>query len=118
MDVTNIKKNGVDIRLCVDYPFVISLTRLMGYAMSLINDPLEDLEKVLGADDGASAEDLGVYYVFRIVRVDSHVVWIEKRTTDLPCGFPKIGNAKDAEVKTDEFTSGEPETDHGSLVLG
>ncbi|GMF41603.1 unnamed protein product [Phytophthora fragariaefolia] len=42
-----IKKNGVDIRLCIDYRFVNSLTRLMVYPMPLINDLLEDLDKVL-----------------------------------------------------------------------
>eukprot|EP00644_Phytophthora_capsici_P019170 jgi/Phyca11/133735/e_gw1.692.3.1 len=42
-----IKKNGVDIRLCIDYRLVNSLTRLMVYPMPLINDLLEDLDKVL-----------------------------------------------------------------------
>eukprot|EP00644_Phytophthora_capsici_P007487 jgi/Phyca11/112189/e_gw1.21.697.1 len=41
------KKNGVDIRLCIDYRLVNSLTRLMVYPMPLINDLLEDLDKVL-----------------------------------------------------------------------
>uniref|UniRef100_H3H490 Uncharacterized protein n=1 Tax=Phytophthora ramorum TaxID=164328 RepID=H3H490_PHYRM len=42
-----IKKNGVDIRLCIDYRLVNSLTRLMMYPMPLISDLLEDLDKVL-----------------------------------------------------------------------
>ncbi|POM73533.1 LOW QUALITY PROTEIN: Reverse transcriptase [Phytophthora palmivora] len=42
-----VKKNGVDIRLCIDYHLVNSLTQLMVYPMSLINDLLEDLDKVL-----------------------------------------------------------------------
>uniref|UniRef100_H3H7B3 Reverse transcriptase n=1 Tax=Phytophthora ramorum TaxID=164328 RepID=H3H7B3_PHYRM len=37
-----IKKNGVDIRLCIDYRMVNSLTRLMVYPMPLISDLLED----------------------------------------------------------------------------
>ncbi|KAE8976453.1 hypothetical protein PR002_g25306 [Phytophthora rubi] len=45
--VVIIKKNGVDIRLCIDYRLVNSLTRLMIYPMPLINDLLEDLDKVL-----------------------------------------------------------------------
>ncbi|GMF28917.1 unnamed protein product [Phytophthora fragariaefolia] len=45
--VVIIKKNGVDIRLCIDYRLVNSLTRLMIYPMPLINDLLEDLNKVL-----------------------------------------------------------------------
>ncbi|ETO68298.1 hypothetical protein F444_14850 [Phytophthora nicotianae P1976] len=40
-----IKKNGVDIRLCIDYRVVNSLTRLMLYSMPLVNDLLEDLDK-------------------------------------------------------------------------
>ncbi|KAG6616732.1 reverse transcriptase [Phytophthora cinnamomi] len=45
--VVIIKKNGVDIRLCIDYRLVNSLTRLMIYPTPLINDLLEDLDKVL-----------------------------------------------------------------------
>ncbi|OWY94904.1 reverse transcriptase [Phytophthora megakarya] len=41
--VVIIKKNGVDIRLCIDYRLVNSLTQLMVYPMPLINDLLEDL---------------------------------------------------------------------------
>ncbi|POM61205.1 reverse transcriptase, partial [Phytophthora palmivora] len=42
-----IKKNGIDIRLCIDYRLVNSLTRLMVYPMPLINDLLDNLDKVL-----------------------------------------------------------------------
>ena len=42
-----IKKNGVDIRLCIDYRMVNRLTKLKVYPMPLINDLLEDLDKVL-----------------------------------------------------------------------
>ncbi|OWY96002.1 reverse transcriptase [Phytophthora megakarya] len=45
--VVIIKKNGVDIRLCIDYRLVNSLTQLMIYPMPLINDLLEDLESTL-----------------------------------------------------------------------
>jgi hypothetical protein len=41
-----IKKNGVDIRLCIDYRLVNGLTRLMVYLMPLSNELLEDLDKV------------------------------------------------------------------------
>ncbi|GMF40659.1 unnamed protein product [Phytophthora fragariaefolia] len=41
------KKNGIDILLCIDYRLVNRLTRLMVYPMPLINDLLDDLEKVL-----------------------------------------------------------------------
>jgi hypothetical protein len=45
--VVIIKKNGVDIRPCIDYRLVNGLTKLMIYPMPLINDLLEDLDKVL-----------------------------------------------------------------------
>ncbi|KAE9013561.1 hypothetical protein PF010_g14404 [Phytophthora fragariae] len=45
--VVIIKKNGIDIRLCIDYRLVNSLARLIIYSMPLINDLLEDLDKVL-----------------------------------------------------------------------
>ncbi|POM79943.1 Reverse transcriptase [Phytophthora palmivora] len=45
--VVIIKRNGIDIRLCIDYRLVNSLTRLMVYPMPLINDLLDDLDKVL-----------------------------------------------------------------------
>ncbi|OWZ00303.1 reverse transcriptase, partial [Phytophthora megakarya] len=45
--VVIIKKNDVDIRLCIDYRLVNSLTQLMVYPMPLINDLLEDLESTL-----------------------------------------------------------------------
>ncbi|POM76615.1 Hypothetical protein PHPALM_6130 [Phytophthora palmivora] len=42
-----VKKSGVDIRLCFDYRLVNSFTQLVIYPMPLINDLLEDLDKVL-----------------------------------------------------------------------
>ncbi|KAE8976356.1 hypothetical protein PF011_g24085 [Phytophthora fragariae] len=45
--VVIIKKNGVDIRLCIDYRLINGLTQLMVYPMPLVNDLLEDLDKYL-----------------------------------------------------------------------
>ncbi|OWZ13909.1 reverse transcriptase [Phytophthora megakarya] len=42
-----IKKNGVDIRICINYRLVNSLTQLMAYPMPLINDLLEELKYTL-----------------------------------------------------------------------
>ncbi|GMF37492.1 unnamed protein product [Phytophthora fragariaefolia] len=42
-----VKKNGVDIWLCIDYRLVNSLARLMVYPMPLVNDLLENLDKYL-----------------------------------------------------------------------
>ncbi|OWZ07813.1 reverse transcriptase [Phytophthora megakarya] len=45
--VVIIKKNGVDIRLCIDYRLVNSLTQLVIYPMPFINDLLEYLVSTL-----------------------------------------------------------------------
>ncbi|GMF48452.1 unnamed protein product [Phytophthora fragariaefolia] len=42
-----LKKNGVDIRLCIDYKLVNSVTAIMEYAMPLVDDLLTDMEKYL-----------------------------------------------------------------------
>ncbi|GMF39308.1 unnamed protein product [Phytophthora fragariaefolia] len=71
--VIMLKKNGVDIRLCIDYNMVNAMTVLMEYAMPLVDDLLAELDKYLwfcsldaasrvlgGHDDSASQRDLGV----------------------------------------------------------
>ncbi|KAG6623045.1 uncharacterized protein IUM83_12331 [Phytophthora cinnamomi] len=42
-----LKKNGEDIRLCIDYKMVNAITAIMEYAMPLVDDLLTDLEKYL-----------------------------------------------------------------------
>uniref|UniRef100_H3H499 Reverse transcriptase/retrotransposon-derived protein RNase H-like domain-containing protein n=1 Tax=Phytophthora ramorum TaxID=164328 RepID=H3H499_PHYRM len=42
-----LKKNGVDIRLCIDYKLVNAVTAIMEYAMPLVDDLLTDLEAYL-----------------------------------------------------------------------
>ncbi|GMF53813.1 unnamed protein product [Phytophthora fragariaefolia] len=42
-----LKKNGVDIRLCIDYKMVNSVTAVMEYAMPLVDDLLTDMEEYL-----------------------------------------------------------------------
>ncbi|GMF18426.1 unnamed protein product [Phytophthora fragariaefolia] len=42
-----LKKNGLDIRLCVDYKLVNTVTMIMEYAMPLVDDLLTDLEAYL-----------------------------------------------------------------------
>ncbi|POM76224.1 LOW QUALITY PROTEIN: Reverse transcriptase [Phytophthora palmivora] len=42
-----LKKNGVDIRLCIDYRKVNAITMIMEYAMPLVDDILSELEKYL-----------------------------------------------------------------------
>ncbi|OWZ03238.1 LOW QUALITY PROTEIN: hypothetical protein PHMEG_00025069 [Phytophthora megakarya] len=42
-----LKKNGEDIRLCIDYKMVNSVTAIMEYAMPLVDDLLTDLDSYL-----------------------------------------------------------------------
>ncbi|POM73445.1 Reverse transcriptase [Phytophthora palmivora] len=42
-----LKKNGVDIRLCIDYKKVNAITMIMEYAMPLVDDLLSELETYL-----------------------------------------------------------------------
>ena len=42
-----IKKNGEDIRLCIDYRSVNHLSRVMVYPMPLIRELLQDMENAL-----------------------------------------------------------------------
>ncbi|GMF30577.1 unnamed protein product [Phytophthora fragariaefolia] len=42
-----LKKNEVDICLCIDYKVVNSVTAIMEYAMPLVDDLLTDMEKYL-----------------------------------------------------------------------
>uniref|UniRef100_H3GYL0 Uncharacterized protein n=1 Tax=Phytophthora ramorum TaxID=164328 RepID=H3GYL0_PHYRM len=42
-----LKKNGVDIRLCINYKLVNAVTAIMEYAMPLVDDLLTDLEAYL-----------------------------------------------------------------------
>ncbi|OWZ15139.1 hypothetical protein PHMEG_00011281 [Phytophthora megakarya] len=42
-----LKKNGVDIRLCIDYKRVNAVTTIMEYAMPLVDDLLTDMEAYL-----------------------------------------------------------------------
>ncbi|GMF18416.1 unnamed protein product [Phytophthora fragariaefolia] len=42
-----LKKNGVDIRLCIGYQMVNSVTAIMEYAMPLVDDLLTDMEEYL-----------------------------------------------------------------------
>ena len=57
------KKNGEDIRLCIDYRRVNQLMRLMVYPMPLISDLLQDTDKALRYCS------LDMAIVFRVVEI-------------------------------------------------
>ncbi|POM66574.1 Hypothetical protein PHPALM_17546 [Phytophthora palmivora] len=42
-----LKKNGIDIRLCIDYKMVNAVTAIMEYAMPLVDELLTDMEAYL-----------------------------------------------------------------------
>ncbi|OWZ15959.1 reverse transcriptase [Phytophthora megakarya] len=111
-----VKKNWVDIRLCIDYRLVNSLTRLMVYPMPLINDLLEDLYKVFGYCSLDMASGFWVVQMTKRARRTSAFItpfglfeWtrmpfglknapqIYQRLLDNALyGFLKIGNGEDA----------------------
>jgi hypothetical protein len=45
-----LKRNGKDFGLCIDYRLVNGLTKLMVYAMPLIDDLLDNFEHVMMTD--------------------------------------------------------------------
>uniref|UniRef100_H3H8X6 Reverse transcriptase domain-containing protein n=1 Tax=Phytophthora ramorum TaxID=164328 RepID=H3H8X6_PHYRM len=133
-----IKKNGVDIRLCIDYRLVNSLTRLMVYPMPLINDLLEDLDKVLWYCSLDMASGFWVVSMTERARKISALVtpfglfeWtrmpfglknapqIYQRLIDNALyGYLRISPDRDHAEPTDVFEKGEPEANPGPSVLG
>ncbi|GMF14950.1 unnamed protein product [Phytophthora fragariaefolia] len=146
--VVIIKKNGVDIRLCIDYRLVNSLTRLMVYPMPLINDLLDDLDKVLwycsldmasgfwvvSMTDRARAisafiTPFGFFECNRMPFGLKNAPQIYQRLLDNALyGFLKITKRQDHQATNageqsrqrpiDLFQDGEPDTDKESSVLG
>ncbi|KAE8978835.1 hypothetical protein PR002_g24598 [Phytophthora rubi] len=134
-----IKKNGVDIRLCIDYRVVNGLTQLMVYPMPLVNDLLEDLDKVLWycSLDMASGfwvvsmteraplisafiTPFGLFEWNRVPFGLKNAPQIYQRLIDNALyGYLKISAdvANDSEPR-DVFLTGEAETEQKSSVLG
>ncbi|POM65919.1 LOW QUALITY PROTEIN: Reverse transcriptase, partial [Phytophthora palmivora] len=133
-----IKKNGVDIRLCIDYRLVNSLTKLMVYPMPLINDLLEGLDKVLWYCSLDMASGFGVVSMTERARKISAFItpfglfeWtrmpfglknapqIYQRLMDNALyGHLRIGPGHHNEGMQDVFTEGEPDPESGPSVLG
>ncbi|OWZ01772.1 reverse transcriptase [Phytophthora megakarya] len=66
-----LKKNGVDIRMCIDYRLVNNFMRLSSFPLPLIDDLLVCFEKALW------------FMSLDMANVDPNAVWPEKRTPDL-----------------------------------
>ncbi|GMF40034.1 unnamed protein product [Phytophthora fragariaefolia] len=146
--VVIIQKNGVDIRLRIDYRLVNSLTRLMVYPMPLINDLLDDLDKVLWYCSRDMASGFWVVSMTDRARAISAFItpfglfeWnrmpfglknapqIYQRVLDNALyGFLKITKRQNHQARNagdqgrqrpiDIFQDGEPDTDKESSVLG
>nr|KAE8918897.1 hypothetical protein PF009_g30790 [Phytophthora fragariae] len=134
-----IKKNGVDIRLCIDYRVVNGLTQLMVYPMPLINDLLEELDKVLWYCSLDMASGFWVVSMTERARLISAFItpfglfeWnrmpfglknapqIYQRLIDNALyGYLKISSddSNDSEPR-DVFLTGEAETEQKPSVLG
>ncbi|OWY90106.1 reverse transcriptase, partial [Phytophthora megakarya] len=136
--VVIIKKNGVDIRLCIDYRLVNRLTQLMVYPVPLINDLLEDLESTLWYCSLDMASGFWVVKMTDRARLISAFItpfglfeWnrmpfglknapqIYQRMIDNALyGFTRIPKSEDHGSTADVYEGGEP-VDPGSLsVLG
>ncbi|GMF44442.1 unnamed protein product [Phytophthora fragariaefolia] len=146
--VVIIKKNGIGIRLCIYYRLVNSLTRLMMYPMPLINDLLDDLDKVLWYCSLDMASGFWVVSMTDRVRAISALItafglfeWnrmpfglknapqIYQRLLDNALyGFLRITNCQDHQARNavdqrrqrpiDLFQDGKPDTEKESSVLG
>ncbi|GMF48476.1 unnamed protein product [Phytophthora fragariaefolia] len=132
------QEGRVDIRLCIDYRLVNSLTRLMVYTMPLINDLLEDLDKVrwycsLDITSGfwvvtmtprareisAFITPFGLFEWLRMPFGLKNAPQIYQRLVDNALyGHLKISANSDPALPIDVFKDGEPETDQKPSVLG
>ncbi|GMG15062.1 unnamed protein product [Phytophthora fragariaefolia] len=133
-----IKKNGVDIRLCIDYRLVNSLTRLTVYPMPMINGLLEDLDKVLWYCSLDMVSDfLVVSMTERARKISAFITpfgpfeWtrmpfglqnarqIYQRLIDNAMyGYLRISADQDRSKPVDVFEVGEPEPNPKPSVLG
>ncbi|KAE8991304.1 hypothetical protein PR002_g20893 [Phytophthora rubi] len=136
--VVIIKKNGVDIRLSIDYRLVNGLTKLMIYPMPLINGLLEDLDKVLWYCSLDMASGFWVVSMTDRARAISAFItpfglfeWnrmpfglknapqiYQRLIVNALYGFLRIPPAADQNGLTDLFKEGDPEEAGGASVLG
>ncbi|OWZ08632.1 LOW QUALITY PROTEIN: reverse transcriptase [Phytophthora megakarya] len=128
------KSNGVDIRLCIDYKLVNSLTRLMVYPMPLISDLLEDLIKHYGTvrwiwpvvpmtdrarEISAVITPFGLFEWSRMPFGLKNAPQIYQRLVDNAMyRFLKISRSSDAGATTDVFQIGIADDPDRESVLG
>ncbi|CAI5711489.1 unnamed protein product [Peronospora effusa] len=132
------KKNGADIRVCIDYRLVNDLTQLMVYPMPLINELLEDLDGALWYCSLDMASGFWVVSMTERVRLISAFVtplglfeWLrmhfglknapqiyQRLLDNALCGFLRISPGAVTEETEDLFATGEPDAKSGLSVLG
>ncbi|OWY95570.1 reverse transcriptase, partial [Phytophthora megakarya] len=129
------KSNGVDIRLCIGYKFVDSLTRLMVYSMPLISDLLEDLDKAVwycmasgfwvvpmtdrAREISAFITPFGLFEWGRMPFGLKNAPQIYQRLVDNALyGFLKISPSSHAGATTDVFQTGIADDPDREAVLG
>ncbi|POM75701.1 Reverse transcriptase [Phytophthora palmivora] len=98
--VVIIKKNGIDIRLCINYHLVNSLTRVV-----LIGSLPR---RFLGsAYNGLSPSDLGIYFsIYQTLLANALY------------GFLKVAQDQDRSDRRHVFETGEPDLERNESVLG
>ncbi|KAG3110315.1 hypothetical protein PI124_g9994 [Phytophthora idaei] len=135
--VVIVKKNGVDIRICIDYRLVNSPTRLMVSPMPLINDLLEDLGMVLWFCFLDMANGFWIVRMtVRACEISEFITpfglfeWlgtpfglknapqIYQRLLDIALyGYLRISNDRDQTGTMDALQEGKPDSDSGPPVL-
>ena len=141
--VVIIKKNGEDIRLCIDYRRVNQLTRLMVYPMPLINELLQDMDKAMWYCSLDMASGFWVVEMTERARMVSAFItpsglfeWLrmpfglknapqiyQRLIDNALYGYLKIGADPDAHATNSSkqmnvFIEGEPDTSQTPSVLG
>uniref|UniRef100_A0AAV1V876 Reverse transcriptase domain-containing protein n=1 Tax=Peronospora matthiolae TaxID=2874970 RepID=A0AAV1V876_9STRA len=132
------KKNGVDIRLCIDYRRANHLTRLMVYPMPLISDLLEGLDKDLWYCSLDMASGCWVVEMTERAKLISAFVtpfglfeWLrmpfglknapqfyQRLVDNALYGYLKIGRISDSDSQTDVLKGGKPETGSTTVHTG
>ena len=132
------KKNGVDIRLCIDYRRVNQLTRLMKYAMPLVSDLLEYLDNALRYCSLDMSSGFWVVEMTERAKLISTFVtpfglfkWLrmpfglknapqiyQRLVDNALYGYLKIDQGSASDGLIDVFKDGEPDTDRRPSILG
>ncbi|OWZ23824.1 hypothetical protein PHMEG_0001234 [Phytophthora megakarya] len=80
-----LKKNGVNISLCIDYKMVNSMATVMEYAIPLGSVLLMMQVDFLGQnDDFTDPQDIGICVSIRTLRMVANAVWPKQCADGIP----------------------------------